>query len=105
MTTAPSPLPLHEARELRAIDTGWHQENSYRDTGCNLHPSCLSCRFEVCRYDRPRRGKRLTTTLREQQFRALLDAGLSLASAREQMHLSRRTFYRVMAALNREASS
>jgi hypothetical protein len=24
----------------------------YRDTGCNLAPSCLRCPFEVCQYDR-----------------------------------------------------
>lgn len=23
----------------------------YRDSGCDLAPSCLSCPFEVCRYD------------------------------------------------------
>ena len=34
-----------------------HEEDpmsrTFRDTGCNLAPSCLRCPFEVCKYDRP----------------------------------------------------
>ncbi len=28
----------------------------YRDTGCELAPSCLRCHLPVCQYDEPNRG-------------------------------------------------
>ncbi len=31
---------------------------NYRDTGCDLAPSCLSCPFVRCRYDKPEEKKR-----------------------------------------------
>jgi hypothetical protein len=27
--------------------------STYRDTGCDLHPSCLTCPLAQCRYDDP----------------------------------------------------
>ena len=34
----------------------------YRDTGCNLAPSCLRCPFEVCQYDRNQEEPEQKTT-------------------------------------------
>ena len=31
---------------------------NYKDTGCDLAPSCLSCPFARCRYDKPGEKKR-----------------------------------------------
>lgn len=31
---------------------------TYRDTGCDLAPSCLSCPFVHCRYDKAEEKKR-----------------------------------------------
>lgn len=30
---------------------GLHSEATYKDTGCNLHPACLTCPLEMCQFD------------------------------------------------------
>lgn len=49
------------------IGTGY-----YRDTGCDLAPSCLRCPFERCRYDEPGGIPGALRQERNEQVRAAL---------------------------------
>ena len=81
-------LPLVQERQL--------PENAqYRDDGCDLHPSCLSCPLPVCRYDIPG-GKRAVLNLYRNErivrlrrdYTVLVVAGLMGVSARTVVRVS-----------------
>lgn len=65
----------------------------YRDDGCSIAPSCLSCPLSVCRYDLP--PKAAGALLRESQLRGLLSQGLTADEAAAAMGVSRRTVFRL----------
>jgi AraC-like DNA-binding protein len=70
---------------------------SYRDTGCDFHPACLTCPLPRCRYDDPgwvqreQRGTRDTAIL---QLRAA--QALSVDELAERFGVSTRTVHRVL---------
>lgn len=75
----------------------------YRDTGCDVYPSCLSCPLPRCRYDDPggaaaqvRRGRDETIVLLATRDLVPIE---KLATS---FGVSRRTIFRVLAA-NKEA--
>ena len=47
------------------------EETEYRDTGCSLAPSCLSCPLPQCRYDEPRSARRLGNHARDREITLL----------------------------------
>ena len=67
----------------------------YRDTGCNLAPSCLSCPLRRCKYDQPRHKQASgRQNERRRKIRALLDEGMTIAEIAERLDISMRTAYR-----------
>jgi DNA-binding IclR family transcriptional regulator len=70
----------------------------YRDDGCEVSPSCLTCPLPVCRYE-VRGG--LAALQRGPRDAELLDAhrkGAAIDSLCRQFHVSRRTVFRILAA-------
>ncbi|MEX2226203.1 MAG: hypothetical protein WEB52_07125 [Dehalococcoidia bacterium] len=63
---------------------------AYRDTGCSLAPSCLSCPFTRCRYE----GGRLTD--RDSEITRLRAQGAATTAIMERFGLSRRSVFRVL---------
>lgn len=43
----------------------------YADTGCHVHPACLSCPLPACIYDAPQERRANPHTLRDLNIRAL----------------------------------
>ncbi len=73
------------------------EHTDYRDTGCELAPSCLACPLARCRYDEPVTLRRLTADRRDREiayirrrYRAPIKM---LASA---YGLTRRSIFRIL---------
>ncbi len=81
-------FPLVQDRQL--------PENSiYRDDGCDLHPSCLTCPFVTCRYDTPGGKKALLNINRNQSIGYLRRSGNTVPVVAKIVGVSRRTVVRV----------
>ncbi len=70
------------------------EEFEYRDEGCELFPSCLSCPLPVCRYDEPRR--RWAKEARDREISRLYYQGKSAAELAKSFGVSKRTIYRII---------
>ena len=68
----------------------------FKDTGCSLHPSCLSCPLPKCRYDDPgwltREARDNRNVLILQRYRA--GEGVTVIAA--SVGLSKRTIHRAV---------
>lgn len=61
---AAGPLPLVRRDTLP-------EHTDYRDTGCELAPSCLRCPLARCKYDEPRADRRAPTRVRDREIALL----------------------------------
>jgi hypothetical protein len=74
------------------------EHTQYADTGCDLHPSCLTCPLVRCRYDqdvdaaRKRAGRERDRRIIELQRR-----GKTIGMIAARFGVSRRTVFRVLA--------
>lgn len=93
------PLPLVEGPFDRPSRRDALPENTrYVDTGCSVHPSCLSCPLVRCRYDEPGGVRALLSQDRDEQILALKRAGgLTADQIAARLGVSRRTVFRVLA--------
>ena len=72
-------------------------EGYYRDTGCEVAPSCLNCPLPVCRYDRLGGSRSiLNHSSRDPAIRAARAAGESIEAIMARFGIGRRTAYRVL---------
>jgi hypothetical protein len=77
---------------------------NYRDSGCDLHPACLTCPLPRCRYDRRSGVRGLQNEFRDARIRRLRRQGRSVPQIMAEIGVSRRTVYRVL-ALGKESSA
>jgi hypothetical protein len=81
------------------------EHTNYHDTGCDLHPSCLSCPLVRCRYDEPGGARRLLSNDRDSQVLDLQRRGGSTIDAiARSVGVSRRTVFRILARARSEGS-
>jgi hypothetical protein len=74
------------------------ENTHYMDSGCDLHPSCLSCPLVRCRYDEPGGARRLFSDERDRRIvRLQREEELSIDLLAERFGVSRRTVFRVLA--------
>jgi hypothetical protein len=66
---APAPVAFAPLAFVRG-DT-LPEDTEYRDTGCSLAPSCLSCPLPQCRHDEPRSARRLGNHARDREIALL----------------------------------
>ncbi|MEX0749434.1 MAG: hypothetical protein WD359_01380 [Dehalococcoidia bacterium] len=69
----------------------------YRDTGCDLAPSCLNCPLPRCKYDVPRSARRLGNCARDREIAVLrrkYDA--PIAAIAVTFAISRRQVFRIL---------
>ena len=69
----------------------------YRDSGCELAPSCLRCPLVRCRYDEPGGARRLAQESRDQAVWRRRDEGLGIDALASEFALSRRSVFRILA--------
>lgn len=91
-----APSAARTSRPTRQDALPEHQE--YRDDGCDLFASCLSCPLPRCRYDVPGGVRTMLNRERDHQIRVLRDdCGLSVDDLAEAFDISRRTVFRALA--------
>ena len=83
--------------------------DSYEDTGCHLHPSCLKCPRPICIYDEPKSRRNETNravstgAFNRMKVKAMLMDGITNANViAETLGMSRRTVYNHLRRLKRE---
>jgi hypothetical protein len=72
------------------------EETRYRDDGCAVNPTCLTCPLPRCRYDDKRT---LRSILNEPRDLAIIDAkanGVSIAEISARFAVSKRTVFRIL---------
>jgi len=78
------------------------EHTHYLDTGCDLHPSCLSCPLVRCRYDEPGGACRLLSEERDRTIIALQRERVPVSRIAARFGVSRRTVFRVLARARRK---
>jgi hypothetical protein len=73
------------------------EHTQYADTGCEVHPSCLSCPLVRCRFDEPGGARRLLSEGRDRQIVALRLEGEGISQIARRFSVSRRTVFRALA--------
>ena len=69
----------------------------YRDRGCDLFPSCLSCPLPRCRYDEPGGVRALLNRVRDREIRRMRrDDAVPVDEIARRFHVSRRTVFRAL---------
>ena len=69
----------------------------YRDEGCDLFASCLSCPLPRCRYDEPGGARAMLNRVRDGEIRRLrFEGGLAIDDISARFRVSRRTVFRVL---------
>jgi len=81
----------------RARSDALPEHTRYVDTGCDVHPSCLSCPLVRCRYDEPGGTRRLLSEGRDRAIVALRRAGMEFEEIAIRFGVSRRTVFRALA--------
>ena len=70
--------------------------NTPKDTGCSLHPTCLTCPFIICRYDLKTFGFRSFPELdRHQKVLDLRREGVDARKIASLVGCSKRNIYRI----------
>jgi len=69
----------------------------YRDQGCDIYPSCLTCPLPRCRYDEPGGARALFNQTRDREILHLRRRqGLPIATLAHRYGVSRRTVFRIL---------
>lgn len=70
------------------------EETPYKDTGCELSPSCLACHLERCAEDQPRGRQRLRQRAAAAAVKSLLRQGYTQVQIARLLGVSDRTIRR-----------
>lgn len=91
-------IVFQEAPDRPARRDSLPEYTRYIDTGCDLHPSCLTCPLVRCRYDEPAGRRSMATRERDGSIlRLRRDQRLTIEAIAKRFGLSRRTVFRVLA--------
>jgi len=104
MTTAVMPgtkseqlrLPMRGADQPRVRSDALPEFTRYRDNGCDVSPSCLTCPLPRCRYEEPGGLRALLNKTRDGQIVAQRATGVPVAELAMRFGVSRRTVFRVL---------
>lgn len=72
---------------------------AYRDEGCDLNPTCLTCSLERCRYDLPNGMRTKRADDHRQRVVALVAQGMGVTTIAREVGVSRRTVFRLKAGM------
>jgi transposase-like protein len=79
------------------------ENTQYADTGCDVHPSCLTCPLVRCRYDEPGGVRRVLSDGRDRSIVALQRTGVGVDEIARRYGVSRRTVFRALARSRSES--
>ena len=90
-------IELHAIRSRRLRDDALPEHLDYRDDGCDVFPSCLSCPLPRCRYDVPGGARAMLNLTRDAEIRRMREEGdLGVDEIASRFRVSRRTVFRVL---------
>lgn len=72
------------------------EHSCYRDDGCEVNESCLTCPLPRCRYDEPGGLRGLVNSYRDGQMTEMRDKGVPVETIAERFGVSRRTVFRIL---------
>jgi hypothetical protein len=72
------------------------EQTKYRDEGCDIHPSCLTCPLERCRYEEPGGLRGLINAHRDKQMIQMRMEGMGVDDLAGKFGVSRRTVFRII---------
>lgn len=72
------------------------EHTRYRDDGCQVSPSCLTCPLSRCRYEEPGGLRALLNQYRDRQIVRLRTEGMGVEDLALRFGISRRTVFRVL---------
>ena len=75
----------------------------YRDSGCELSPSCLRCPLVRCRYDEPGGARKLQQLSRDAAVQVRRQEGAGIAALAAEFGISRRSVFRSLARGRQES--
>jgi transposase-like protein len=81
----------------RARRDGLPEHTQYADTGCDVHPQCLTCPLVRCRYDEPGGVRRVFNEDRDRSIVRLQSEGVHVGAIARRFGVSRRTVFRALA--------
>jgi predicted Rossmann fold nucleotide-binding protein DprA/Smf involved in DNA uptake len=70
---------------------------NWKDTGCEIYPSCLNCPLDKCMEEEPRGRQRLRMLARSNRMAELRDQGKSICEIARCFQVSPRTVQRALA--------
>jgi hypothetical protein len=74
------------------------EHTRYMDSGCDIHPACLTCPLVRCRYEEPGGFRGIAGRERDASIlRARREDGMTIQAIARRFGLSRRTVFRVLA--------
>jgi hypothetical protein len=83
--------------ERRSRRDALPEHTQYADTGCSVHPNCLTCPLVRCRYDEPGGARKLFSEARDRSIVGLQRQGVSIGAIARRFGVSRRTVFRALA--------
>lgn len=72
------------------------EHTRYRDDGCEVNPSCLTCPLPRCRYEEPGGLRALVNSYRDGQMLEMRLNGVPVEDLAERFGVSRRTVFRIL---------
>ncbi len=72
------------------------EHTHYRDEGCDIHPSCLTCPLPRCRYDEPGGIRALLGAYRDRMIAQMRQQGMGIDELARRFGVSRRTVFRAL---------
>lgn len=73
------------------------EHTQYTDTGCDVHPSCLTCPLVRCRYDEPGGARKVLSEDRDRAIVSMKREGVPVDAIALRFGVSRRTVFRALA--------
>ena len=89
-------LPIRGADKPRVRSDALPEFTRYRDSGCAVSTSCLTCPLPRCRYEEPGGLRALLNKTRDEQIVAQRATGVPVAQLATGFGVSRRTVFRVL---------
>jgi hypothetical protein len=95
-------LPIRGADKPRVRSDALPEFTRYRDNGCDVHPSCLTCPLPRCRYEEPGGLRALLNKTRDQEIVGQRARGVPVSELASRFGVSRRTVFRVLGNKTRQ---
>ena len=70
------------------------EDYPYKDTGCSLHPQCLTCPFPRCRYELHSGIRKMGVVILSGELTRLRAEGQSVDEIAQRFSVNKRTVYR-----------